>query len=352
VTPAYNKIHLRFKLNGINYAHEELKEVAYSLVKEGDPYEKIVGDFLMDWLDGNDYVYVKTSGSTGEQKVIQLKKQAMANSAIATGDFFKLGPGDSALHCLPAQYIAGKMMFIRALILGLELDLIEPSAHPIFDPYKAYDFCAMIPLQLQNSIANINNIKTIIVGGAKVSDQLINNLQQCSAHVYETFGMTETITHVATKLLNVNREKYYNALPHISISKDDRDCLVIVATNISEDKIVTNDIVKLHSDTSFEWLGRIDNVINSGGVKLYPEIIEEKLKNKIERRFFITSHPDIKLGEKLILVVEGEDATIDSHSFDGLDTYEIPKQIFTVHKFEETPTGKIKRVETLKMIKQ
>ena len=141
----------------------------YDFIKEGLPYQKVIGNFLMDWLNNKDFIKVTTSGSTGNPKVLSIKKQSMVYSAIATGNFFGLTPGNSALHCLPTEFIAGKMMLVRALILGLELDLIQPNSHPLASVNKPYDFCAMVPLQLQNSIPLLKHIKTLIVGGATVS---------------------------------------------------------------------------------------------------------------------------------------------------------------------------------------
>ena len=132
MTPKYYKVHNRFKLNGNHYNSEELNEVAYSLIKEGEAYEKVTGNFLLDWFNEKEYIEVNTSGSTGKPKSIKLRKQAMVNSAIATGNFFGLKPGYTALHCLPNHYIAGKMMLVRALVLGLAIDLVQPSAHPLF----------------------------------------------------------------------------------------------------------------------------------------------------------------------------------------------------------------------------
>src|SRR5690606_11997668 len=150
MTPTFDKIHYRFKLNSNNYTFNELKEVAYSLVKEGEYYERVMGEFLMNWLDTKDYIEVKTSGSSGQPKLIKVSKQSMVNSAIATGDYFKMEPGDKALHCLPTHYISGKMMLVRAMILGLELDFVEPTSQPVFDYDVDYDLCSVIPFHLQN----------------------------------------------------------------------------------------------------------------------------------------------------------------------------------------------------------
>lgn len=350
--PTFDKVHLKFKLNHISYNHEELKEVAYSLIKEGAQFEKNIGDFLLDWLDEKDCIEVKTSGSTGVSKVIQLSKQAMVNSAIATGDYLNLEPGNRALHCLPSNYIAGKMMLVRAMILGLEIDLIEPKSNLVFDANKTYHFVALLPMQLEASLKHLGNVKTIIVGGALVSKHLINLIQPIHTKVFATYGMTETATHIALKLLNTPlKEAYFKTLPDVLISQDKRNCLVIDAPKVSNVVIVTNDIVKLHSETEFEWLGRFDNMINSGGIKFFPEQIESKLRDVIPQPFFIASKPDGVLGEKLILVVESDATVLDTSVFKNLDSFELPKETFYISKFKMTPTGKIKRTETLKLLK-
>ena len=288
--PKYNKVHNRFKLNGYHFDRDSLLSVAYSYIKEGDHYEKDTGDFLLNWMDENDYIEVKTSGSTGNPKTIKLEKQAMVRSAIATGDYFGLEPGDRALDCLPTHYVAGKMMLVRAIILGLEIDIVTPSSHPLDFAKGTYDFCAMVPMQLSNSLVNIDRVKKVIVGGSMVSQELIAKIQNVESHIFETYGMTETITHIAARPLNhLNADDIppYTAFPNVSIETDERGCLVISADYLNVDHIVTNDVVNITSDNSFELLGRVDNVINSGGIKLFPELIENKLSSKIERRFFV-----------------------------------------------------------------
>ncbi|WP_308993596.1 AMP-binding protein [Mariniflexile litorale] len=361
MTSNFSFIHKQFKINGFHYSNEDLLQFASHFVKEGEPYQHEIGDFLHHWLNDDDFVEVKTSGSTGIPKNLKIKKEAMVNSALATGDFFNLKSGDTALHCLPTQFIAGKMMLVRAMILGLEIDIIAPTSKPIFDYNKMYHFCAMIPLQVENCLENCSNIKTIIVGGASVSNTLNDKIQSIDSDVYETYGMTETVTHIALKKLNnllslregttkQSAKPYFKLLPNISISQDERDCLVIEAPNLSEEKIITNDIVKIHSETEFEWLGRFDNVINSGGLKLFPEQIEAKLKKHISERFFIASKPHKTLGEQLILVVEGNIDTVDISAFSELKKHEKPKHIFTVKQFVETTSGKIQRKKTLELI--
>lgn len=353
--PSFDKVHNRFKLNGISFDRNGLNELAYSFIKEGEPYERVIGNFIADWLDSNDYVLSKTSGSTGKSKTIKIKKQAMVNSAIATGDYFRLKPSDKALLCLPAQAISGRMMLVRAMILGLELDAIKPSKTLNIDQEKRYTFTAFTPMQLANNVDKIKNIKTIIVGGAPVSYSLMENIKDSKVQIFETYGMTETVSHIAVKKLNgfkaSKADSVFKVLPGINISKDDKDCLVIDAPNITSEKVVTNDIVRLTGEGCFEWLGRFDNVINSGGIKLNPEIIESKLQGLISDRFFVSSIPDEELGEKVVLVLENSKVNVDFSVFKVLDKYEAPKEVVAVPKFKETQSGKIQRHKTLELLK-
>ena len=341
----YNIVHQNFKLSGFKHDRDDLCRVAYNFIKEGEDYEKPVGEFLLDWFDNNDYIEMQTSGTTGVPKIIKVSKLAMVESALATGNFFELDYGNKALQCLPVKYVAGKMMLVRAMVLGLDLEFVAPSLNPLENNTINYDFVAMIPLQAQNSLKELNKVKKLIVGGAAMSKSLERQLMKLKTVVYETYGMTETITHIAARKLG---EKAFTVFPEVVISYDERKCLVIHAPRISKEVIVTNDMVELINENQFVFLGRIDNVINSGGIKLFPEQIEHKLETKLNRRFFISSKPDSELGERLILVVEGAEEQFEDSIFQDLDKYEKPKEIIFVEKFIETASGKILRKQSLK----
>ncbi len=335
-------IHPDFKLNGKSFSYIELLSEALYLKENGQLFEKAIGKFLFEWLNNESFVFVTTSGSTGKPKQIVLQKSAMIASAKATGIFFSLQPKTTALLCLSADYIAGKMMLVRAITLGLHLDTTEPNSNPLQS--KKYDFVAMVPMQVANSLDKLHLVETLLIGGTKVSYQLAESILKTNCQAFESYGMTETISHIAIKQIGA---KQFTILPNVTIAVDDRNCLVIEALELSQEKIITNDIVEILNETQFILKGRIDNVINSGGLKIFPEEVEEKLAKYISTRFFIASISDEKFGEKVILVLEGKPFEIENSIFLDLSKYQIPKQIVFVDKFVETETNKINRKKTL-----
>lgn len=346
--PTYHNVHNSFKLDGFHLNKEDLCRVAYSFIKEGEDFEKPVGNFLLEWFDDNSYIDMQTSGSTGVPKTVRISKNAMVESAIATGDFFDIHPGQKVLQCLPVKYIAGKLMFIRAFILGLEMDFVAPTSTPLYKNDTDYDFVAMVPLQAKNSLKELKRVKKLIIGGAMISKSLEQQLKKLPTKVYETYGMTETITHIAAKEIG---EKSFTVLPNVTISYDDKNCLVIRAPRISDEVIITNDLVELVNENQFVFLGRYDNIVNSGGIKLIPEQIEKKLAGKIDGRYIVAGKKDEQLGEKLILIVEGEQRDISKEIYSELDKYEKPKEVYFISKFKETENGKIMRKETISLLK-
>lgn len=206
----------------------------------------------------------------------------------------------------------------------------------------------MVPLQAKHSLNELKKVKKMIIGGSMISKTLEAELKKLPTKVYETYGMTETITHIAAKEVG---KPSFTVLPNVTISYDDRNCLVIRAPRISNEVIITNDLVELVSENQFVFLGRYDNIVNSGGIKLIPEQIEKKLAGKIEGRYFVTGKKDEELGEKLILIIEGAKRDIDNSIYADFDKYEKPKEVHFVSNFIETDIGKIRRNETKDLIK-
>lgn len=302
--------------------------------------------FLKEWNSDSEFISTNTSGSTGKPKTIQLRKEHMLISAKATCDFLDLNEGDSALLCLNPSTIGGKMMIVRSIERNLNLTIVEPSSNPLGNLESKFDFCAMVPYQVQNSLIEIDQIKKIIIGGAPSSSELKKSLNQKSCKAFQTFGMTETISHFALADL-ANDNLVYQTLPGVNISTENGN-LVVDYPAIGVTQLQTNDTVNILSEDEFVWLGRTDFVINSGGVKLHPEVIESKLSELITTPFFLTGISDEKWGEKLVLCIQSDTDSIHKKSdFSKLDSYEVPKEIWRFSKFIETESGKINRVKTI-----
>ena len=344
----HNIPHQLFQLNGVHYGSTSIKDFAYNSIKEGTENESNLGQFILDWIDNSVQIELQTSGTTSKPTTILFPKEALINSAKATGVFFNLRPGNSALCCLPFSYIAAKMMFVRAWVLGLKLDIIEPSSSPLELISKPYDFSAMVPLQIHNSLSKLNQIGTLLVGGAAVSIDLAHQLKQYNCTVFETFGMTETVSHIAAKNLSES-ETVFRVLPNISIAQDDRGCLTVNAPHLNPKLLQTNDVVSLISNDTFKWLGRFDHVINSGGVKIHPEVLEQKLQNQIKAPFFIAGVPDEVLGQKVVLIIEGKAKQLDL-DLNEMESIKRPKVTYFLPEFQRTKSGKIQRQKTLDLL--
>ena len=319
-----------------------------------EPWQKFVALFLKQWLDGKDSIKVQTSGSTGEPKQILLSKSTMRVSALMTCDYFGLQPGDSALLCLSAENIAGKMMLVRAIERGLHLIAVNPAGCPLSTIREKLKFAAMVPLQVQRCLQEncLDKNSILLIGGVAISDKMRDELQLHTVACYNSYGMTETMSHVALKKLNgADASDWFEGLADVRFSLDARGCLQIEAKSLGVDRLQTNDICELQSDRRFRWLGRADFVINSGGVKVIPEQLEKILSPYVDFPFFIAGVPDEKLGEQVVIFVEATPSEQISLSqiFDSLQEwpkYQRPKAIYYLDSFVYTPSGKINREAT------
>ncbi|WET47358.1 AMP-binding protein [Chryseobacterium indologenes] len=320
-------------------------------------FEKKVKNFLKEWFSEGETVNVQTSGSTGVPKVFGIEKKKMINSAIMTCNFLGLKEGDSALLCLPVEYISGKMMIVRSMERKLRLIVNEPSLRPVENLDQEVDFCAMTPLQVENSLDKLHLIKNLIIGGAAVSESLKNKILQMnldsSNRIFETYGMSETLSHIGLKKLMPEPEDYFTVFENVSISLDERGCLAIFAPNVNAELLITNDLVEIKNDKQFKFLGRIDNVINSGGAKIFPEELEKLVKKEITNEAIFVGLPDERLGQKLILIIEGNqsDEVVQKISIVPFEkNFHKPKEIIFVDKIPRTPNGKVNRMQLYKNI--
>lgn len=321
---------------------------------ELEVWQKEIFNFLSDWFSNKDRFEVKTSGTTGPPKIELIPREAFIISAQITISTFNLEYGDTLLMCLPMRFVAGKMMLVRAIVGRMKLILTQPTVNPVEDLEYPITFAAFTPHQLQAILENNSDklrlIETAIIGGSPVKSELQNQLSDLKTKFLETFGMSETLTHIAIKELNgSNSSEYFKVLKGFNIRVDENEQLIIEADHLKNSPLLTSDIVELIDSDSFKWLSRVDDVINSGGVKLYPTIIEQKLSSVIEEEFIIGKRNDKNLGESVTLFIEGESfnknklEVLNIEFTKLLNKYEIPKIIIFIPDFERNENGKIIR---------
>ncbi len=347
------------RLNMQAFGEAWLLQYAYTHLRENwspAPWKKELMYFVIDWLSENHKITVRTSGSTGKPKSWEIPKKYMVESAAMTLNFFGLKPGDKALLCLPVRYIAAKMMVVRAFTGKLDLYCIEPKLYPYSQWTPEIDFAAMTPSQVEKLLetgegtAFLHRINKLLLGGSAIPEALEKKLQNLPGNVWHSYGMTETMSHIALRKVNgPDAEESFIPLPGISIEKNSNGCLRITAPQLGIFGLETHDVVEIDSGNRFKVLGRSDFVINSGGVKLFPEQIERKLSAWIAVPFFIGAKKDPLLGEKPVLYIESKPWTEEQKSNlqrqmrSGLEKFEIPAEIIFMESFQRTASGKVLR---------
>ncbi len=306
-----------------------------------------VEEFIAEWHSDSAYVRVQTSGSTGAPKPMLVEKRRMQNSARITCDFLGLKAGDTALLCMSLDYIAGKMMVVRSLERGLRLLAVEPSGHPLMALADRIDFAAMVPLQVWNTLqvpeerARLEAIKHLIIGGGAIDEAMADELRAFPNAVWSTYGMTETLSHIALRRLNgPEASEWYTPFPSVSVSLTDESCLVIDAPEVCAQRLVTNDIADLSADGRFRILGRKDNVICSGGIKIQAEEVERQLQPHLHEPFLISKRRDAKFGEIVVLLTEGAVDEARQICERILTQYHRPRAYVHIDHIPLTETGK------------
>lgn len=318
-----------------------------------------LSEFLDQWNDPTPYLSVQTSGSTGEPKTIHVEKHRMENSARRTCSLLGLQRGDTALLCMPVDYIAGKMMVVRALLFDLKLIDVGPSGHPMASlPDEDITFAAMVPMQVYNTLqadserAKLMRIKHLLIGGGDIHSTIERELQQMPGTAWATYGMTETLSNIAYRRINGPAQSlWYTPYPGVKITLSLDKCLQIYDPNVCDHHLQTNDIAEMNPDGyKFRILGRKDNIINSGGYKIQTEEIERVLHDYLKESFLISKRPDRKFGEIVVLLTEGGDEREILNTCQRvLPKYWCPRSIIKVPCLPLTKSGKPSRILALQI---
>ena len=308
--------------------------------------------FLAEWYNDRDFVEVTTSGSTGQPKTIRLQKDFVAASAMRTIRFFNLTEGDLVLHCLPARFIAGKLMVVRALIGKLDMYVADPSSDfTILQSGLSFKFAAMVINQVTKIMEFESwNLEFLLLGGSAIPAPLVKKLGNVRTACYSSYAMTETATHIALRQLNgEGQDSFYHCLDAIRVWLNEAGCLCIAMPGLEGGFLQTNDLGELKDEHTFRILGRADNRIISGGLKFSPEELEQKLEGTMDLPFYIAAKPHDTLGQQLVLVVEGTESRqlvsrLRESCSRQLSRYEQPREIIFVPALPRTENGKIKRL--------
>lgn len=330
-------------------------------LEELPEFAQVAFSFCRDWLAGQETFTQQTSGSTGAPKLQVLSRIQMEASAAATGAFFGTTTRGHLLCCLNPAYIAGKMMLVRALVWDCPITLVEPSGNPLLAMEGQFTFVALVPLQVEACLADeksrklLQSIPQVLIGGAALPHKTQQGLVQQGIRAWQSFGMTETVSHIALAPIEEG-ELVYQVLPGVAIGINEQQCLWIQSHMGGPEKIQTNDTIELRSKNTFTWLGRADFVVNSGGIKLFPEQLERRIaplleENYPECAYFLYGEKDNRLGERLVLFVEGNEEENKRHALEAglsqiLGKYEVPKKIYFKSAFAYTPSKKINRHAT------
>lgn len=315
-------------------------------------------EFMADWHSPSPTILVHTSGSTGKPKPLLVEKKRMEASARLTCEVLALKPGDSALLCMPLDYIAGKMMVVRSIVGKLNLVCVEPSGHPLKGLNEAPVFAAMVPMQVYNSLKVdeerrlLCGIKHLIIGGGAVSKEMAAELHTLPNAVWSTYGMTETLSHIALRRLNGNEaSEWYEPFESVDVALNDEGCLMINAPLVCSKTLITNDIAEIAPDgRHFRIRGRKDNVICSGGIKMQIEEIEAKLHPHVNVPFIITKRKDEKFGETVVMLAETKDIDmLKAVCQERLSKYEQPHYYIYTNSIPTTETGKSARAKAMEM---
>ncbi len=321
-----------------------------------------MSNFLDEWNNDSEYVEVKTSGSTGEPKRMLVEKRRMLNSARITCDFLGLKAGDAALLCMSTDYIAGKMMVVRSIERGLKLIEVPPSGHPLNNSqlstlHSPLSFAAMVPMQVYNTLQvpeereRLMQIRHLIIGGGAIDEAMEAELRTFPHAVWSTYGMTETLSHIALRRISgPEASEWYTPFRTVKLSTTSEGCLVIDAPEVCVQTLTTNDIVELKPDGRFRILGRKDNVICSGGIKIQMEEVEQCLKKYMRVPYIISKRKDEKFGEIVVLLTEGDTAEAKAVCEKVLPKYHQPKVYLHIDKIPLTETGKPARKKILDLI--
>lgn len=325
-------------------------------------FNREITEFRDEWLGPGDCIVARTSGSTGAPRPVLLPKTFVRESARRSIRHFGLDSSSTLMMSMSPQYIAAKMMIVRACEAQCRLVALPPSSKPALPGnLNNISLLSAVPAQIEGyaralAASGSPSVDHLLLGGSPLTDSQREQSVRLADTVWESYGMTETASHVALRRVTPHTAVPFVTLEGITVSTDSRNCLVIDIPG--HGKTVTNDVARIRSEREFEILGRYDNVLICGGIKVHPEAVEAALAPFFSGigDFYVTSRSHPLWGEQTVVVLETETDPAATAALElematyvatrtSLNKAERPRCIIAVPSLKRTDSGKLKRIK-------
>ena len=303
--------------------------------------------------DGTGLV-VTTSGSSGAPRVLSLPRAALGAAVTASHRRLEARPGERWALALPVRHVAGLMVLLRARALGTDPVVVTDPGDPAAIAAAGAEHVALVPTQLVRILdagVDLSGFRTILVGGGPAPDGLVERARARGFRVVTSYGMTETCGGCV-----------YDGIPldgtEVDVATDGRIRLrgpSVAAHELGVGPLQGDDGWHGTSDRGrlvdghLEVLGRLDDVIISGGVNIDPVAVAGVLRtHPAVADAVVLGVPDPTWGQRVRAVVVlsgGADGTglraLRAHVADRLGPSHAPRDLVAVDAIPRDGMGKV-----------
>ena len=306
-------------------------------------------------------VVIPTSGTGGVPKLVEFDRHAVDAAVAASALALGATPHDRWLCCLPLAHVGGLLVLLRGVLLGAPVTVHARFDVGAFDAVRDAAMTSLVPtmlVRLLDAEVDLSRYRAILVGGAYLPPEIRRRAEDAGARVIETYGLTESCGGVV-----------YDGrpLPGIEIRIDDDGGIDLRGPTLmlgyrfdpegtrsafTEDGwLRPGDAGEVDADGRLHVIGRVDDLINSGGEKVWPDEVERSLRSHEKvAEVGVGSRPDREWGQRVVAWVVPRDAAdppsleeLRDHVARILPRHKAPRELVLVEHLPRTSAGKLRR---------